>query len=276
MGISAEIALAIAKKYTENSMTNLNTNPSIALRPTVFFSFDEVFENPSDTRFAVLEDNGFRGAFAIRSSNTGTNWSVWRSLIDAGHEWNLYSGDVGQTKPANDASVDTWYNYIKSGIDIAASHGMYFPVFYSASGHQCTGNQRTAAEKCGIKYIRAGVIDPNNTLNPDSSWQYLSKSSFNNQFKTYIRPILLNAGVDSAKTDVDDAIAGGYSICFFMHTYNTDNFTEAQFREVVEYVKSKVDAGVLDCLTPRQYYDRYRHEYDFQQSLILINELANS
>jgi hypothetical protein len=241
-------------------------NPSIALKPTVIFSFDEAYEY--DSRFTILEENGFHGDFSIRASDSATSWGVWRSLIDAGHDWSIYSGNVGQTKPANDASVDAWYDYIKSGLDIAETHGMYSPLFYSASGQMCTGNQKIAADKCGLKYIRAVIYDINNTLTPDTSWIYWSKNSFSNQFKTFIYPISINTGVSSVKTDIDNAIAGGYSICLFSHRYATDNYTEAEYREVVEYVKTKVDAGVLDCLTAREYYDKYRHEYDFQQNLI--------
>lgn len=241
-------------------------NPSIALKPTVIFSFDEAYEY--DSRFTILEENGFHGDFSIRASDSATSWEVWRSLIDAGHDWSIYSGNVGQTKPANNASVGAWYDYIKSGLDIAEAHGMYSPLFYSASGQMCTGNQKIAADKCGLKYIRAVIYDINNTLTPDTSWIYWSKNSFSNQFKTFIYPISINTGVSSVKTDIDNAIAGGYSICLFSHRYATDSYTEAEYREVVEYVKTKVDSGVLDCLTAREYYDKYRHEYDFQQNLI--------
>ncbi len=257
----------LARQFKNYNNHLINPNPSISLRPTVFFSFDEVYEY--DSRFTILENNGLRSVFSIRSSSTAESWSTWRSLIDAGHGYSIYSRDVGQTKPANTASVDEWYDYIKPAIDYAAEHGIYHPIFYSTSGHLCTGNQKAAAEKCGLKYIRANSVDVNNTANPDSSWIYPVDGDFN-PFATYIHAILIKSGVSTVKDKIDTAIANNQTICLFSHRYATDSYTEAEYQEIVEYVKAKVDAGVLDCLIPKQYYDKYRHEYDFLTMLDVI------
>lgn len=242
-----------------------STNSSTALRPAVMFSFDQTAD---DSRFSILEANGFRGNFSMRvgSTTTASEWDEWRDLINRGHDYCIYSGDTTQTKPGHTASVAEWYAYIKPCFDLLEAHNIYYPTFYATSSHYCTGNQAKVAKGFGVKYIRANTVNPNNTASADSSWIYPGNSAFNDPYDTYIKAQALNQGVATVKTAIDNAISGGYTICLFSHKYTYDNYTEAEYREIVEYVKTKSDAGLIDCLTPKEYYDRYRHEKDFRET----------
>lgn len=272
MGISGEIALAAAQTNTKELATEVSGmfNASNPVKANVWFSFDA----PNyDSRATILEDNGFRGCYAFR--NDPYNTETMLQLVKAGHDYSIYSGDKDATKPANTASVADWVAYIQPVITYLGNNGIYFPTLYSCNAHFCTANQMAAAASLGLIYARANTVDTDNTASAGAGWIYTKVKDFK-PTSTYIKANSISAGVATVKGLIDDAITNNYTLCLFSHTYSQDSYTEAEYKEVVEYVRSKVDAGVLDCLTPRQYYDKYRHEYDFRKAVLDLQNAQNS
>ena len=260
---------AIDSSFNDEKITKF-LDPSTPVRPTVWFSFDA----PNyDSRATILEENGFRGCFAFRNDANMT--ATMLKLVAAGHDYSIYSGNKDAAKPANTASVADWIAYIQPVITYLNNNGIYFPTLYSPNAHFCTANQMAAAASLGLIYARANTVDTDNTASAGAGWIYTKVKDFK-PTSTYIKANSISAGVATVKGLIDDTITNNYTLCLFSHTYSQDSYTEAEYREIVEYVRLKVDHGVLDCLTPRQYYDKYRREIDFRNALIDIRAIQQA
>lgn len=260
---------AIDSSFNDEKITKF-LDPSTPVRANVWFSFDA----PNyDSRATILEDYGFRGCYAFR--NDPYNTETMLKLIAAGHDYSIYSGNKDAAKPANTASVADWIAYIQPVITYLNNNGIYFPTLYSPNSHFCTANQMAAAASLGLIYARAATVDTDNSASAGSGWKYPKVKDFK-PLSIYIKPNSISQGVAAVKALIDDTITNNYTLCLFSHTYSQDNYTEAEYKEVVEYVRLKVDQGELDCLTPRQYYDKYRREFDFRNALTDIRAIKQT
>ena len=242
------------------------TNPSIALKPTVIFSFDQPDD---DERLSILEENGFRATLSVQNIEDEALNEI-RSLVDRGHDFGYYPTSG---RPSVTGTVEEWKTFLSSCIETMKTKNLYNPILYAGVGQAVTMNEVTAAKQVGFKYFRAATVKTTNTDTPDPSWIYPWYGSFK-PYYDYVKPWGLGDAdaVNTIKGKIDDAITSRkYVVCIFGHKPSYDGYTIEDYRTIVEYVKEKVDAGELQCLTFRQYYDMYRHENDFRQLLVDVD-----
>lgn len=234
----------------------VSSKSDVQLRPTVIFSFDQ----PAiDSRATILEESGFRGVYAWRPTSTNPGTDAMLELCRRGHDFSVYGGE-GSLLPWT-STKDEWKAYIKPCLDRMSAVGVKYPTMYSCSQQISTPELTEACKELGFKYIRCGTI---NNVDPI---QYVNWQTNNPSYEYFFPWSFANRAFENMKDKIDTAITNNYRIIIFSHQLGTDGNPEEVFRQIVEYVKSKVDLGVLDVLTPKEYYDKYQREADYQKML---------
>lgn len=258
----ADIDLSAYAKKTDIPQNIVSSKSDVQLRPTVIFSFDQT---TIDIRATTLEKNGLRGVFAYRPTSDNSNTDVMVELCSRGHDFSVYAGE-GSLLPWT-STKDEWKAYIKPCLDRMAEVGIKYPTMYSCSQHVSTPELTEACQELGFKYVRA------NTINNVSPIQYVDWQRNSPSYK-YLYAIGIGGRTfEYMKDKIDTAIENNYRLIIFAHTPAYDNYSEELFTQIVEYVKSKVDLGVLDVLTPKEYYDKYQRESDYQNMFLEVQEL---
>lgn len=257
---------------TVNSLnSNVNTlMEDKKIKANIIFCFDQTMD---DRRAAILEENGFRATFSFTNADDINNL---KPLVKRGHDYGIYKG-IGTTPLYTGNTVSEWITFIKASITQLNSMGLYFPTEYCCAGNRGSLNILEACKKLGFKYVRCGyVLKSGETWETDADCKFLSVAD--NKPDTMARYVYsLNKGVDNVKAQIDNAIENGYTLELMSHTFEYDNYTEADFTTIVEYIKSKADAGLVEVLTSRQYYNKYYEkegrELDFQR---IVNSSLDS
>ena len=258
---------------TVNSLSsNVNTliSKDKKIDANIIFCFDQTSD---DRRAAILEENGFRATFSFTNAEDIDNL---KPLVKRGHDYGIYKG-IGTTPNYTGDTISDWVTFIKGSIDALNSKGLYFPTEYCCAVNKASENLIEACKQLGFKYVRCGyVLKSGETWETDSDCRFLNPSD--NKPDIMARYVYsLNKGVDNVKAQIDSAIENGYTLELMSHTFEYDNYTEADFTTIVEYVKSKADAGLVEVLTSRQYYNKYfekeGRELDFQR---IVNSSLDS
>ena len=257
-------AIKIPTKVSEleNDANFISANGEITLKATVIFDFDEGAQY--DDRAKILEENGLVGTFHFDINYTDEN-IVNNSIplyMKGGHDVSLYGG-VG-TQPSlyiGENAENTWYEYIKAGVEWFEKHGIFLGTMYACHVNKSSIGILKACKKLGFKYVRGSYCVVNGeSWDTDKDCIYYNTGT-NSPYKMPVCGHDMDKSFEEIKSDIDDAVAKSQTICLFTHTLAeaTEGISMSKtiFRQVVEYVKSLKDAGSVDVLNAREYYDKY-------------------
>ena len=257
-------AIKIPTKVSEleNDANFISSNGEITLKATVIFDFDA--GAAYDDRAKILEENGLVGTFHFTGNSTDETM-VNNSIplyMKGGHDVSLYGG-VGEqpTLYIGKEAENTWYEYIKAGVEWFEKHGIYLGTMYTCHNNKGSVGILNACKKLGFKFVRCAYSVVNGeTWETDKDCVYYNTDT-NSPYKMPVYPYGMDKSFEEIKSAIDDAVAKSQTICLFTHTLaeTTEGISMSKtiFRQVVEYVKSLKDAGSVDVLNAREYYDKY-------------------
>lgn len=247
-------------------------------KPFIIFSFDW-YSNMYDKRYKILKgEYGYNATFCLDSqtSNYDLDSSLTRSqfneMIENGWDYALYGGlgDRGVTE-------ESWTNHIKGIVKQKENIGIFNPVMYNTPDNNTSDYISRAVKNNGFKMQRCNTND-NLLKNPK-------------QFQT--GAVFMCTGFkENCKNMIDKAIENNCGVVFYTHLVIEDSSNindgadgiaghcyESSFREILNYLKSKVDMGEIEVLTASEYYNKYNNidsvNYDKNRELKRFNYLCN-
>ncbi len=146
-------------------------------------------------------------------------------------------------------TVEEWIELYKPVLDKANSMGV-FPVTYFAPTNTLTENAITALKKLGFVMSRSG------NGNPENKYSWIEE--FNDKRFNTPTVQIHNDNLSTIKGYIDTCIDNGYSLSIFTHQVldnNTDDLhcDTVVFRELLDYIKLKVDAGLCEVVTYQEF-----------------------
>ena len=224
-----------------------------------------------DNRAEILAEYGLHGTFCVNSDSIAYMDEEFKKLLTQGHDVALYGG-LG-TQPStyvtgtNDKAA--WYNYIKGGLDALAAKGVYLPTQYGCRGHKGSKYITEVCQELGFKYISCTYeLHSGETMDNDTDIEWVSTYE-NDPDNPLFSPSILSEDVNANRAFVDNAIENNYIVGLFTHNVEDTitvsyNLSTTAYRDILSYVKEKVDAREVEALTMREFYNKY-HDWDGQQ-----------
>lgn len=182
--------------------------------------------------------------------------------MKSGHDVSLYGG-VG-TQPSmyiGEDAENTWYNYIKAGVEWFEKHGIFLGTMYTCHNNKGSVGILNACKKLGFKFVRCSYsVVSGETWETDKDCVYYNTAT-NSPYKMPMCCYGMDKSFEEIKTAIDNAVTNKQTICLFTHTLadTTEGISMSKtiFRQVAEYVKSLKESGSVDVLNAREYYDKY-------------------
>lgn len=253
-------AIKIPTKVSEleNDSNFISANGDMDIKATIMFDFDA--GETYDDRAKILEENGLVGTFHFNLNYIPNN-SI-PLYMKGGHDVSLYGG-LGE-KPTlyiGEEAENKWYEYIKAGVEWFEKHGIYLGTMYACHVNKGSVGIFNACKKLGFKFVRCSYsVVSGETWDTDADCIYYNTGT-NSPYKMPVFGCGMDKSFDEIKTAIDSAVTNNQTICLFTHTLaeTTEGISMSKtiFRQVVEYVKSLKDAGSVDVLNAREYYDKY-------------------
>lgn len=240
-------------------------------KPTILFIFDNSSYN---NKSAILESHNFCGTFAIGPDSASTN--DIKTLIKKGNDIGMYGGSGTRPSSYVDPSLkNAWRDYIKKGLEIFNSNGMYLPTFYGCPNHKTSNILNEVLTELGFKYVSASytMVDADTWDNPSTVF---NKVYENKNTNTVLSPFTMtNKDFDTIKLAIDKAVEGNYALPLFTHeVVDTNpgdlNITTEIFTQVVNYVSELKNAGKVDVLTMREYFNKYNKDEGYKRDYTRI------
>ena len=251
------------------------------LKPCILLGFDNSKKNLYDTIYPLLKERGFVGTFAWQMGNYPGSTTAYLTqdqfdeLMGNGWDYAMY-GYVGT--PPSDISdwsqYDTLYNVLKSYVDLLKSKGISTPVSYFCPNNKSTAPLIKALKSLGFKLLR------------NHSTQELIGNYDFDSFETSCFQIQdINDSLLKAKARIDTAIQTGQSLRIFTHEVVTStdstglNVSSATYTDLLNYIKEKVDAGLIEVVADKEFYKRAVNsirnisDVDFERLLFRLDKL---
>ncbi|WP_342994250.1 BppU family phage baseplate upper protein [Enterococcus faecium] len=251
------------------------------LKPCILLGFDNSKKNLYDTIYPLLKERGFVGTFAWQMGNYPGSTTAYLTqaqfdeLMGNGWDYAMY-GYVGT--PPSDISdwsqYDTLYNVLKSYVDLLKSKGISTPVSYFCPNNKSTAPLIKALKSLGFKLLR------------NRSTQELIGNYDFDSFETSCFQIRdINDSLLKAKARIDTAIQTGQSLRIFTHEVVTStdstglNVSSATYTDLLNYIKEKVDAGLIEVVADKEFYKRAVNsirnisDVDFERLLFRLDKL---
>jgi hypothetical protein len=160
-------------------------------------------------------------------------------------DFSIYSGlgtRAGETE-------QNWIDFLQAYLNALESVGVFNPICYFSPNNQSDSLRMSAEKKVGYRMNRSMIANDCNLID------YFDHDSF----ETTALGITTDA--TPVTTAIDNAIANGQSLCIFTHqilpTGDTLSATQSVYTTMLDYLKSKVDAGAVDVITYREFYQLY-------------------
>lgn len=239
-----KVAKAYSKEetYSKEEIDNMLKGDK---KPVVVFNFDQ---SALDERYTILEEYCFSATFA-----EGTE-EVTKTLVKHGFDICPYLGNHTLSHTSEEA-IQALTSSIATKKAELESWGLYNPIMCLCSGHKWTYALEQALinnDYNNFHYVRCGARYDENNNETYTSTNALPSDRF--QY-----PITMESySVNDIKGVIDSFVANKRPLIMLMMHKFTENggsdISKAEFIEVVEYVKTLVDNGTVECMNMRQYY----------------------
>lgn len=253
-------------------------------RPFVLLNFDAF---ALDERWTYLNNYGFKATVASNYSGE-TNGSdnakqITKTLLSKGWDIATYKAnrpmdsDLYADNPSDDV-VAEWDTWVKQGITETNNNGMFMPTAWFCSNMAACDGLAEALKNNGYACARGYYYFGTTQYEKKSPYRFTEDWYFtHNPYYLYGNETGSDS-LQSCKAAIDNAIANNEGVAIFTHKlYETaeeanQNFgtTTAIFHEFIDYVKSKVDSGLLDVITYREMYSLYYPEKAQERSMTAI------
>ena len=224
-----------AETYLHGRLSKWENIVLAETKPVVVFTFDDGYTEDSLT-YSILKEYGFVGCFG--------------PIVD-----NLYV--AGKNPIAN------YYQYQKEGFEICSHSSTHANLGTVVDDSVVDYEYRQSADKLrGLGFAARGLIVPYSSARSEyyaiaaQIYDYIliggtglnGKGDFKSN-KTLTRISQYNQGVAGSQSLIDQAINDKKLLIFYDHRIgNTGALSEADFRSILDYVKTKSDAGLIKVL----------------------------
>lgn len=218
-------------------------------RPQILLSFDMSSTSTgniyTDNRYRLLKERDFVATFC--NPDVGFTESQLNELFSNGWDWSIYGG-IGTRPNFDTGSLEDWKNYIQNRINACANIGLFNPISYFSPNNRGSVVIEQALKELGIKVARIAGTDYKINWFDDKNGLYI--------------PTVGVGGTNTALdilSKIDDAINNNASICVFTHNVEdtlTDNMncTTAVYTEILNGIKQRVENGLCDVVTFKEFY----------------------
>jgi hypothetical protein len=237
-------------------------------KPTVIIMHDG---GNYDNRAEILAEYGLHGTFCVNSDSIAYMDEEFKKLLTQGHDVALYGGlgTPPSTYVTGTNAKTAWYNYIKGGLDALAAKGVYLPTQYGCRGHKGSKYITEVCQELGFKYISCTYeLHSGESMDNDTDIEWVSTYE-NDPDNPLFSPSILSEDTDANRAFVDNAIENNYIVGLFTHnvedtTTASYNLSTTAYRDILSYVKELSDAGKIEVLTMREFYNKY-HDWEGRQ-----------
>ncbi len=225
----------------------------------ILLNFDQLLTE-NDNRFEIVwGEYGFKATAVVRPETE----SHKQKLSKAGWEISAYNNTEGEYPPheerfdMSEQSLKKWCAYVKAERDRLSDLGVY-PTTWA-----CRQNRFGPALEYALK--QNGFLIARGQRNPDGT-------SFIKEFKEGDMNTpnfeIYSHNIDEVKRNIDYAVEHKCALNIFTHlvvkTPEEDkgfDCVESTYREMLDYVKQKADAGLCEVITYKEFYDICKKEW---------------
>lgn len=230
-------------------------------KPIIIFNSD--MGATLDNRVKVLEEFGFKGTFC----DNGTKWTkdVLKRLLSKGHDIALYGGGnvPSANQPSDWLNEEQWRTYLTANLKAMNDNGYYLPTLFGCTTHKGTEIIKKVTKELGFKYMSCGYITPGDSWETSGTKFYTWNTNSPNEY------VIAPTKIEDITPEWFDTtfLPQGKVLSIFNHTVIDGEITNptlqvstTKYREIVSKVKELVDAGKVEVLTMREYYNRYHED----------------
>ena len=261
----------VDKDVQERSIAKIVTEQKTSY---LMLNFDDATSMYKD-RYDLLKTYGFRFSFCLNEgfyNNKGFldgEREQFNQMIADGNDVALYGG-VGTRPDIQTCTSDQWAAYVKPLVDLCTENGIYNVTCYHSPNNAMTANGAQGLKQLGFKMARYAT-SPDKSLISD-----FTQDSF-------LVPTLeiQDDNLNDVTAKIDEAIARGASLSIFTHLVqasasNEWNTSLSIYKQMLDYIKQKVDSGQIRVATWREFYasklPQEGHENDYQRIMKMLNK----
>lgn len=236
-----------------------NKSQDIEKKAYILLNFDDS-TNMYKNRFEIMKEYGFKFSFCLNSgiqvSNNFSNESeksTFFEMLNYGCDVTMYGGDRNTIPVAvADRTKEQWKEWVNPLLASINNLGIY-PVTYFTVQNNMTQNGIDALKELGFKLCRSGLY------NPENNYRWI-ESFDDNRFNTPCVQIQ-NGNLETVKEYIDTCITNKYSISIFTHQVVDNNTSDLNcdtivFRQLLDYIKEKVDSGLCEVVTYQEFLNK--------------------
>lgn len=276
-----EVALyeydASVKKYTYIPYGTVVTERNYVSRehkPTVVFNFDN---SADDNRMDLLDEYGFNGCATF---NAQTDSAVTKEIIKRGYDVYSFYGGLGEdglvaTMPdGNNATKEEWKEYLQRLVDKLKEIGVVKPILYASRQGQMYETQLEALGEMDFRYYRVSTYQKADGTNIYPS---ITNQDYTCSMLGSYGVYGTDADITELKTNLESAIAKNSVFIIFTHLVREEpSETDCgidRFKAVLAHVKKLKDAGTIDVMSMKDYYNKYNPEQGAKDDFTRLSAL---
>lgn len=222
------------------------------IQPTVLLNFDSLYANLYDTIYPLFNDYGFvETAFATHNEGFGINNWITKEQYDEmkknGWDFGMYGGDgtVSNSIFSENDNYDEQYKSLKAHRDELLNMGFTDLISYSCPNNSTSTTNIQVLNDLGFKIMRA----------KGNKYTYPIKELTQGDMLG-----IQDDNLETIKSEIDRCIKTGYCLSIFTHGIYENNtnslYTDkAIYTEMLDYIKQKVDAGELQVMSYKDFYE---------------------
>lgn len=265
---SGELVPASSVQGTDGNNASSDTGSSSAAetkpKATILFNFGNLgYDGSGD----VLKEYGWTGTFHTGGVRSWEMQSQVKQLVEEGHDIGIQYGGY-ENAPAEacmEGGYDLWKAFIQQEVDELKKLGLYLPTQYNCSVGRASVDIVNACKDLGFRYVLCGYV-----LSSGTSWddgvvdEWCSTQSNSPDKMTLGFYSTSSKEFEEIKDSIDDAVENHYVIPLFFNGINDDPKsyeTSAEiFLQICDYVKELEQAGKVEVLNSREFYEKYHPE----------------
>lgn len=236
----------------------------------IILQFDQAPTAVDDLRIKTVVDE-----YGFPITMTGNDYEVCRYLLEHGCDIGTYSNTEPSTgwSSINDESenvLKAWDEYVKNAKKLQENVGVFNQVAWMARQNNTGIALETALKNNGYKVVRAYKTDPTFSV---FDKEFSSIGTFGFYFgKTQNAIELIDQCISEKKNVVifthklvnekDEDTTGGYS-CLV-----------SEYKQMLDYLKEKVDSGLCNVTTFREYYKKCNESEGYERDYNRLVKMA--
>lgn len=225
------------------------------MKPAILLNFDNMIQkNMYGVVYPLLESFGFKGTFYLGEKLALGGGYITKEqfdeMIDNGWDYSFY-GASGSTF-GFDSDYNDAYNYVKDIIEFRKQEGIPLPIAWFCQNGQTSNTFSRVLRDLGFKIVR-GTGQP--CIN------YFGEDSLETRFNSF-HTTQTDSRLEQMKDLVVEAIDQGSIISVFTHQLLETpditgiNSTVEDWTKFLTFLKEKVDNGLIEVLTYKEFYER--------------------